>query len=251
MPLLTTLVRYVLSFCLIVFSTNVASETLRLAVASNFDPAMTALAKRFKARTGHTLLLSVGSTGKHYAQIIHGAPFDIFFAADIKRPALLEQQRIAVPNTRFTYAIGKIVLWSPRQGYVDAKGAVLETGNFRRLAMANPKLAPYGSAARQVLKNRQQWSALTPRIVRGENIAQTYQFVKTGNAELGFVALSQIKRPGHPPTGSYWSIPLTAYPPIKQQAVLINDSATARQFLAFMRTHEALNIIHEYGYDTP
>ena len=228
----------------------VTAEEIRVAVASNFTSAIKEIAARFERQTAHKVTLVFGSTGKHYAQIKHGAPFDAFFAADAKRPRLLEAEGLGLPGSRFTYAVGKLILWSPQAHYVDPRGKVLEQGEFRHLALANPKLAPYGRAAREVLQKKRQWLVLRDRMVRGENIGQTFQFVKSGNAELGFVAWSQIKRPGQPTQGSWWEIPQALYSPIEQQAVLLQDIAAARAFLTFVRGQEALDIIGAYGYGT-
>jgi molybdate transport system substrate-binding protein len=195
--------------------------------------------------------LSFGSTGKLYAQIKNGAPFALFFSADAERPQLLEQEGLAVPGCRFTYAIGKLVLWSPRPGYVDAEGDVLGRGDFRYLAMANADLAPYGRAAQQVLVARGLDAGLRNRIVRGEDISQTLQFVRSGNADLGFVAWSQVMRPGRPVEGSYWEVPQALYTPIEQQVVLLKEGETARAFLDFVRSSEAVDLIRSYGYGTP
>ena len=218
------------------------------AVASNFASAIKPLTRRFEADTGNTVRLVFGSTGKHYAQIRNGAPYDVFFAADAKRPRLLERAGLAKAGSRFTYAIGKLVLWSPQAGLVDPIGNVLKTGAFRHIAIANPKLAPYGRAAREVLEKRGRWAGLQGRMVRGENIGQTFNFVKSGNSELGFVALSQIKRPGQPVTGSLWLPPEKSYAPIEQQAVLLKDNEVARAFLAFVKSAPAVAIIRGFGY---
>lgn len=228
---------------------SVADE-ISVAVASNFADAIKTIAARFEADTPHKVILIFGSTGKHYAQIKNGAPFDAFFAADVKRPKLLEEEGIACPGSRFTYAVGKIVLWSPQEGYVDQEGKVLQQRKFRYLAIANPKLAPYGKAAQEVLQAHGVWDTLQARIVRGENIEQTFQFVESGNAELGFVAYSQIKRPDHPVTGSFWEIPQSFYSPIDQQAVLLKEKHAARAFLSFVKGDEARTIIRAFGYDT-
>jgi molybdate transport system substrate-binding protein len=212
---------------------------------------MSAIAQRFEQDSGHRVSLSLASSGKHYALITHGAPFDAFFSADAQRPELLDRQGVAVAGSRFTYAIGKLVLWSPRAAYVDAAGAVLEKGDFRHLALANPKLAPYGRAARDLLEHRGLWQALQNRLVRGENIGQTFQFVKSGNAELGLIAWSQIKQPGKTPQGSWWEPPHSLYRPIVQQAVMIKDSPPARAFMAFMRSAEVADMIRSYGYAAP
>ena len=227
------------------------AEEIRVAVASNFKDAITLIAERFETGTGHEVTLIFGSTGKHYAQIRNGAPFDAFFAADKHRPERLEREGIALPGSRFTYALGKVVLWSPRVGYVDPHGTVLERGEFQHLAIANPRLAPYGKAAEEVLRARGLWAPLAGRLVRGENISQTYQFVKSGNAQLGFVAYSQVKRPNLTIEGSVWSVPQALYTPIEQQAVLLRDTAVARSFLSFVRGDAASTIIREFGYDSP
>ena len=230
---------------------QVAADEIRVAVASNFTAAIKHISERFQKDTGHTITLIFGSTGKHYAQIKNGAPFDAFFAADVKRPALLEQEGVAVPGSRFTYAVGKIILWSPQPGLVDTEANVLKKSDFHHLAIANPKLAPYGQAAREVLQAYGVWEQLQDRLVRGENIEQCYQFVESGNAELGFVAYAQLKRPDHPLAGSMWIVPQALYTPIEQQAVLLKDHEAARAFMAFAKSARARKIIQDLGYDTP
>ena len=224
---------------------------IRIAVASNFANAIRATVDRFETETGHRVMLAFGSTGKHYAQIRNGAPFDAFFAADVRRPELLEAEGLAVPGSRFTYAVGKLILWSPETAFVDSKGTILEHGEFRHLAIANPNLAPYGMAAREVLQARGLWDGLESRLVRGENIAQAFQFVASGNAQLGFVAWSQVKRPGHIVEGSYWDVPAALHTPIEQQAVLLIDTEAGRAFMSFMRSEKAIRIIRDHGYETP
>ena len=233
------------------FPGAVIADEIRVAVASNFTHVIKAIAGRFESQTGHQVTLSFGSTGRHYAQITNGAPFDLFFAADAARPRRLEDERMAVPGSRFTYAVGKIVLWSPKEDFVDPAGEVLTRGEFRHLAMANPGLAPYGRAAREIMEARGQWDSLKDDAVRGENIGQTFQFVRSGNAELGFVALSQVKRPGRPIEGSVWEVPQSLYAPIEQQAVLLKEGVAARGFLAFVRNEASLAIIRGFGYGTP
>lgn len=230
---------------------NVTAGEVRVAVASNFSATINEIAERFEKQTGHRVVLISGSTGKQYAQIKNGAPFDIFFAADVARPKRLEDEGAAMPGSRFTYAVGKIVLWSPQEGLVDGAGEVLECGGFKRLALANPRLAPYGKAAREVLEARGLWMSLEADAVRGENIGQTFQFVRSGNAELGFVALSQLKRPGQSIEGSFWEVPQSLYTPIEQQAVLLRESNIARSFLRFIQDEESLALIRSYGYGTP
>lgn len=224
---------------------------LKVAVASNFSGAIKSITRRYESLSGNTVILVFGSTGKHYAQIRNGAPFDAFFAADVRRAKLLEEEGVALSGSRFTYAMGKVILWSPKADYVDSEGKVLEQGEFSHLAIANPKLAPYGKAAQEVLQARGVWEALRGSTVRGENIGQTFQFVKSGNAELGFVAYSQVKRPDHPIDGSFWEISQSLYSPIEQQAVLLKDNDAARDFLSFIKSDESLEIIRGFGYGTP
>ncbi|MCG8425926.1 MAG: molybdate ABC transporter substrate-binding protein [Chromatiales bacterium] len=246
----------VLHHCLLIFcigclpASPALADELRIAVASNFTNTIKHLAAQFEQQSGHSITLIFGSTGKHYAQIKNGAPFDLFFAADARRPRLLDQEGIAVNGSRFTYAIGKLVLWSPQPGLVDPEGKVLSQQSFHHLAAANPKLAPYGKAAQQVLQQKKLWSELRGKIVRGENIGQTYQFVKSGNAELGFVAYSQIKSPDQVTEGSLWNIPQSLYTPIKQQVVALKESPAALAFLSFVKSSEGQTIIRSFGYGT-
>lgn len=230
---------------------SVIADEIRVAVASNFSGTMKALAAQYEQQTKHNIILAFGSTGKHFAQISNGAPFDAFFAADVERPRLLENNGLAVPGTRFTYAIGRLVLWSSKKDYVDAAGKVLEQGNFKRLAIANPKLAPYGKAAQQVLQAKRLWTQLQDHIVRGENIAQTLQFTMSGNVELGFVALSQIQQTTLQSKGSYWIVDLSLYDPIEQQALLLKEKPAARSFLDFVASNTGRVIIQRNGYATP
>ncbi|WP_177419143.1 molybdate ABC transporter substrate-binding protein [endosymbiont of Lamellibrachia barhami] len=231
-------------------SIGAQAAEIRVAVASNFSGTIKEIAQRFEAQSGHKVTLSVSSTGKHYAQIRNGAPFDLFFAADTRRPKLLDESGLIISGSRFTYAVGRVVLWSPKAGYVDRQGLVLEQGDFRFLAVANPKLAPYGRAAKEVLQLRGLWKKLRGRMVRGESIGQAFQFVKSGNAELGFVAYSQIKQPHSEPAGSLWEVPRSLYRPIEQQVVLLRDRPAARALLAFVKGDEAVAIIRGYGYGT-
>lgn len=229
------------------------AETLRVAVAANFAAPMQEIASRFEQNSGHRLLLSLGSTGKLYAQIRNGAPFDVLLAADDKVPAMLEQDGEGVPNTRFTYAIGTLVLWSAREGYVDDQGAVLRQQSFKHLALANPKTAPYGAAAQATLKRLGLQETLREKLVQGENIAQAHQFVASGNAELGFVALSQVvDGEGKIGKGSAWVVPAELHSTIRQDAVLLShakDSEAARDLLAYLKSEDALSIIAAYGYN--
>lgn len=225
-----------------------AADEIRVAVATNFSEPMAALVELFEKGSEHTVLISAGSTGNHYAQIRNGAPFEAFFSADTERPQLLEEQGNAVAGSRFLYALGRLVLWSPQPGLVDDDGRVLENGSFRFLAIANPALAPYGAAAREVLMARNVWSALQQRLVQGQDIGQTYSFVHTRNAELGFVAYSQVKKPASGIEGSYWLVPEGLHEPIAQEAVLLRDVPAARAFLEFVKSAPARELIRAYGY---
>ncbi len=235
--------------CLFLEQAN--AEELQVAVASNFSAAIGSIVMEFEAASGHRVRVIPGSTGKHFAQIMHGAPYDVFLAADVRRPEELERRGMVRPGSRFTYAVGKLVLWSPQPGFVDGEGAVLKGGNFRFLAIANPRHAPYGRAAREILQGLDLWSDLTGRIVRGENISQAFQYVKSGNAELGFVARSQLHGLGVGSKGSHWEAPGQLYGPILQQAVLLKEKVSGREFLAFIRSEAGLKIICSYGYDVP
>ena len=240
----------VIGLCLAAVSAAHADQ-VSVAVAANFTAPMQKIAAAFEADTGHKAELAFGATGKFYAQITNGAPFQILLAADDTTPAKLEREGKAVANSRFTYAIGTLVLWSAQPGYVDAQGAVLKTGDFKHLAIANPKLAPYGLAATQVMDKLGVTAALTPRIVQGENIAQTYQFVSTGNAQLGFVALSQVMADGKITSGSAWQVPANLHDSIRQDAVLLEtgkDNAAAAALLQYLRGDKARAVIKSYGY---
>ncbi|MBT8052692.1 MAG: molybdate ABC transporter substrate-binding protein [Gammaproteobacteria bacterium] len=225
-----------------------AADVVKAATASNFRDAMSQLVSAFEKTSDHTVVPVFGSTGKHFSQIVNGAPFDVFLAADNRRPKVLEQDGLTVPETRFTYAIGQLVLWSPREGYVDADGHILGSGNFRHLAIANPDLAPYGAAAKETLENLGLWQNVNPSVVSGENIGQAFLFVHSGNAELGFVARSQLIGGRASGAGSMWRVPPHLHAPIEQQAVLLRDTAAAREFLSFMRGAEAAAIIRAQGY---
>jgi molybdate transport system substrate-binding protein len=224
-----------------------AAET-QVAVAANFTEPAKEIASAFQARTGHTATLSFGSSGQFYAQIANGAPFQVFLSADAERPQKAEADGLAVAGTRFTYATGRLVLYSKTPGLVDAKGEVLATGTFEKLAIADPKAAPYGVAAVETLKKLGLYDRLAPKIVQGSSITQAYQFVQTGAAEVGFVAFSQvINEPG----GSRWIVPETLHTPIDQQAVLLKtgaDNAAAKAFLQYLKGPEARAIIKRYGY---
>jgi molybdate transport system substrate-binding protein len=223
-----------------------------VAVAANFAGPMARLAEDFKAATGHTLKLSSGATGRFYSQIAAGgAPFEVLLSADDETPRRLVAEGHGVAGSAFTYAVGQLVLWSARPGLVDDQGTVLSTGRFRHLAIANPKVAPYGAAAMEVLKARGLDTRLASQLVTGESIAQAFQFVATGNAELGFVALSQVAVPGKPIEGSMWRVPTHLYTEIRQDAVLLRageQNPAARALLDFLKTPPARASITTYGY---
>jgi len=224
---------------------------VQVAVAANFTAPMHAIAAQFERDTGHRARLAFGSTGKFYAQIRNGAPFEVLLAADDETPARLEKEGQAAPGTRFTYAIGKLVLWSARAGVVDAKGEVFRTGDFRHLAIANPKTAPYGAAAVAVLKKLNLFDAVQARLVQGENIAQTHQFISTGNAQLGFVALSQVARDGRIASGSGWIVPASLHEPIRQDALVLargRGNPAAQALLDYLKSAKARAIIQSFGY---
>jgi molybdate transport system substrate-binding protein len=225
-----------------------------VAVAANFKTTLERLKPMFEATYAGRLVISAASTGQLYAQIANGAPYDIFLAADVARPRRLEQDGIAVAGTRFTFALGKLVLWSPKAGFVDDQGRILATGHFRRLAMAEPKTAPYGEAAQEVLTHLGLWENLQARIARGQNVGQTLQFVYSGNADVGFVALAQVLDLPARSQGSYWIVPQSLYTPIEQQAVLLRravDNPDARAFLTFLRGDRARAEINTRGYGLP
>lgn len=230
---------------------QVLADEVQVAVAANFTAPIDEIGKAFNKATGHQLKVSTGASGKFYAQIKNGAPFQVFLSADEEKPAQLEKDGLAVQGSRFTYAIGKLVLWSADPAVVDAKGQVLVKNQFNKLAIANPKTAPYGQAAMETLGALKLKSLLEPKMVMGENISQTYQFVATGNAEIGFVALSQVTKDNKITSGSAWVVPENLYSPIRQDAVLLvngKDSAAARQFLIFLKGAEATKVIKSYGY---
>lgn len=224
---------------------------VRVAVAANFAAPMQRIAQLFKQDTGHKAVLSLGSTGNFYAQIRNGAPFDVLLAADDETPVKLEQEGWGVVGTRFTYAVGRLVLWSKRPGVVDDKGEVLRRDGFQRLAVANPKLAPYGVAALEVLNQMGLMQALSAKLVQGDNIAQTYQFVSTENAQLGFVALSQVWADGNITQGSAWIVPAHLYTPIRQDAVLLTKgqgNRAAQALMVYLQSDKIKALIRASGY---
>jgi molybdate transport system substrate-binding protein len=229
-------------------SVAMAADT-QVAVAANFTEPAKEIAAAFKVATGNTAVLSFGSSGQFYAQMSHGAPYEVFLSADADRPANAERDGIGVGGTRFTYAVGRLVLYSKTPGLVDGAGAVLKGGKFAKLSIADPAAAPYGAAAVQTMTKLGVYAALKPKIVQGSSITQAYQFVDTGAAELGFVALSQVI---NVTGGSRWMVPAADHAPIDQQAILLSpgrDSAAAKAFLAFLKGPQAVAIIKKYGYE--
>jgi len=225
---------------------------VQVAVAANFTAPMQQIAAAFEQDTGNKAVLAFGATGKFYAQIVNGAPFEILLAADDDTPARLDQEKRTVPGSRFTYATGRLVLWSAKDHYIDPQGKVLQSGTFNHLSIANPKAAPYGAAAVETLTKLNLISQLQPKIVQGENISQAHQFVSTGNAELGFVALSQVSRGGKFIAGSGWIVPASMHSPIRQDAVLLSKGGpnpAARALMAYLKSDKAKGIIRAFGYE--
>ena len=228
------------------------ADEVQVAVAANFTAPMQQIATQFEKDSGHKATLAFGATGKFYAQIVNGAPFEILLSADDETPAKLEKEVQGVAGSRFTYAIGTLVLWSANPTLVDAKGEILKTGDFKHLALANPKTASYGTAAVEALTKLGLLSTLQPRFVQGENISQTQQFIMSGNAELGFVALSQVFKDGKITGGSAWIVPANLYQQIQQDAVLLSkgkDKPAAIALLAYLKGDKARAIIKSYGYE--
>lgn len=243
--------RYFLAlYLLAVFSISHAEVAL-VAVAANFAAPAQEIATAFESQSQHRITISTGATGKFYTQIKQGAPYDVLLSADDTTINKLLSEQQAIQVTQFTYAIGRLVLWSATAGYVDSQGGILMHGDFKHFAIANPLLAPYGKAAIEVLKNL-GLDDLKSQFVTGENIAQTYQFVSTGNAELGFVARSQVEKNGKLLSGSAWLVPQRLHAPILQEAVLLKKgehNEAARSFLAFLKSPKAKRIIQSYGYE--
>lgn len=222
-----------------------------VAVAANFSVPMQKIALAFAQETGHKAVLSFGSTGHFYAQIKNGAPFQVLLAANVETPLKIESEGLGIAGTRFTYALGQLVLWSKQPGLVDDKGEILRSGKFSRMALANPQLAPYGTAAVQTLNQLGLWRALQPKLVQGDNIAQAYQFVASENVPLGFVALSQVLTDGKLTQGSAWTVPDHLHAPIQQDAIVLNpgrDNPAASALVKFLRSNQALALIRTHGY---
>lgn len=229
----------------------VLADDVQVAVAANFTAPMKLIAADFEKDTGHRAILSFGATGKFYAQITNGAPFDVFLAADDDTPLKLEKAGGAVNGSRFVYAVGKLVLWSAQPDLVDAQGDVLRENKFSKLAIAAPKLAPYGAAAVETMTKLGLMATLEPKLVTGESIGQAFSFVSTGNADLGFLALSQVFEGGKLKSGSAWLVPSSLHSPIRQEAVLLTkgkDNKAAQALMAYLKTDKAKAVIRSFGY---
>ena len=244
---------FVWTFLFVAFATNLRAEEALVAVAANFSAPMQQIAASFQKDTGHQLKMSFGATGGIYAQIKNGGPFDVFLSADQITPQKLEAEGLGVAATRFNYAIGQLVLWSKQDGLVDDKGQVLSGKNIQRIALANPKLAPYGVAAWETMTALGLLEELKPKMVQGDNIAQTYQFVSTQNAQVGFVALSQVFSNGQLTSGSAWIVPPHLYKPIRQDVILLKngkDNSAAKALLMYLKGEKAKAVMKSYGYLT-
>lgn len=249
-----TLKKQLIIAALLWLAASAHAAEVKVAVAANFAQPFKDIAADFEKDTGHKLKLSQGATGKFYAQICNGAPFDVLLSADDETPARLVKEGKAVAGTQFTYAIGRLVLWSPDASLVDEGGGVLKTDRFRHLAIANAKVAPYGQAAVQTMQKLGLLTKLEPRVVQGESITQAFQFVSSGNAQLGFVAMSQVWEDGKLKSGSAWVVPDQMYAQLKQDAVLLNPgkgSAAAASLLDYLQSDKAKKIIGRYGYRLP
>ena len=234
------------------FTTLARADVVQVAVAANFTAPARALAEVFARTTGHEARLSFGATGAFYTQIKNGAPFDVLLAADDERPARLEKEGDTVAGSRFTYATGQLVLWSAKPGFVDDQGAVLKGGHFGKIAIANPKNAPYGAAAVEAMEKLGLAATLQPKLVTGESIGQTFNFIATGNAELGFVALAQVLEGGKLKSGSMWVVPAQYHAPIIQDAVILNRAASnpaAKAWMELLKTPQSKALIRSYGYE--
>ena len=240
------------SLALLLLPGLVAAAEVKVAVASNFLSTIRILKSEFEKDTGHKILLSAASTGKLYAQITHGAPFEVLLAADSLRPQMAEENGLAVPGSRYTYASGRLTLWSATPSMVGKEClAVLNSGQFRRLAIANPKTAPYGEAAKQALKKMGLWADVKGKLVRGENIGQTFQYTHTRNAELGMIALSQALDPKNKVTTCRWDVPVDYYEPLEQDLVVLKKGAenpAVSALIDFLKSDRARKIIAENGY---
>ena len=249
---LKSLSRSLMALAALALSVAARADVVHIAVAANFTAPAKALAEVFARTTGHEAKLSFGATGASYTQIKNGAPFDVFLAADDERPLKLEQEGDTAPGTRFTYATGQLVLWSAKPGFVDDKGEVLKGGNFKKIAIAAPKVAPYGAAAVETMEKLGLTAALEPKLVTGESIGKAYSFIATGNAELGFVALAQVLDGGKLTSGSMWVVPAKYHAPIVQDAVILKraaGNAAAKAWMDLLRAPQTKQFIRSYGYE--
>jgi len=238
-------------FAALVFSSQALAEQVQVAVAANFTAPLQAIAAEFEKDTGHSVVASFGATGQLYAQIQHGAPFEVLLSADESTPARLDSEGLGVSGSRFTYAVGSLVLWSAMPGYLDGSDAALKANQYRHLAIADPKTAPYGLAATQVLAKLGLTEAVQGKLVTGQSIAKALHFIATGNAELGFVALSQVYQDGQLSSGSAWIVPAELHSPIKQDALILKQgehNPAAAAFTAYLKGEKAAAIIKSYGY---
>ena len=236
----------------VLFANGARADEVTVAVAANFLEPLKAMAPFFEKKTGHKIEPRPGSTGELYAQITNDAPYDVFLSADVERPKKLIAEGKAVKGSRFTYAIGRVVLWSPDEKRIPEKGKKALEGDFKHIALADPKTAPYGLATKQALEKLKLWKAVEDNVVYGQNISQTLQFLTSGNAELGFVALSQLDGPGKKPTGSRWLVPKDLHEPIEQDAVLLvraKDSKAAKSFLDYLQSKGGRKLIRAFGYE--
>lgn len=240
---------------LVMSSTSwVSADEFNLAVATNFHDTAKKLVNLFEQRTGHKAIITADSTGKLHNQVKEkSAAFDVFLSADVETPQLIEKEGLGIANTRFSYAIGKLVLWSPQEGLVDARGEILQKGEFQHLSIPDPQVGPYGVIAQETMKNLNVWEKLQSKLLLHENMTETYQTIKTGKAQLGFVALSMLN-PNQKIAGSFWVVPTNLYTPIEQQVILLQrgkDNKAALAFLDFLKTPRARNTIESYGYGLP
>ena len=245
-----TICRAVILVCaILVVSEPLTAAQIRVATASNFKQTMSRIILLFEKQSMHTVVQINGSTGKHFAQIKNGAPYDLFFAANRFHPQLLEDSGISVADSGYSYALGKLVLWVPNKPAASIHS--IRDEDLAYIAIANPKLAPYGRAAQQVLQDMGLWENLQSQLVRGENVAQAFQFIVSGNAQMGFVAESQLVGSKYQNQGSFWRVPQNHYDPIEQYAVLLKDSDAARSFLDFCKSAQVRSLIADSGYALP
>jgi molybdate transport system substrate-binding protein len=244
----------VLIFLQITLLISIQAAEVTVAVASNFSLPMRKIVAQFEADFGHKVRLSFGSTGAFYSQIKNGGPFHLLVAADQETPARLEKEGLGLAGTRFTYAQGRLVLWSRQAGLVDREGEILKAGHFQKLALANPKLAPYGVAAMETLSSMGLTEQLKSKFVQGENISQAYQFVETENAQIGFVAMSQVFFESKLLKGSAWIVPPQLHSPIQQDAILLlagQKNSVAIELMRYLKTDKAKSVMSAYGYSHP